>query len=193
MRAQFDTAHKRGISQRRQKKAIYGWDRALYDAVCLDKVADIPRLMKLGANPARVMPSVIKDGFGRKWKSTALHMAVLKNRQSAMRDMIIYAPELNVKDSKGLTALHVACRTGNVIMADMLIRAGADRHSKSPDGRTPLEMVGLESTAATGEATTRDMQEIFSLAEGREAQSSITSGKVISIMNPVQFKKPKPE
>lgn len=195
MRAEFQSAHKKGTSHRLQKKRQYGFDRALYDAVCLNKISDIPKLMKLGANPARVMPSITKDSQGRKWKSTALHMAVLQNRQAVMRAIIVYEPALNEKDVKGYTALHMACRMGNVVMAEILIRAGADRTIKGPDGRTALEMVGVEGTTHTtpDSSAAREIQDIFAKAEGRDAQNSITSGKVISIMSPVQFKKPKPE
>lgn len=194
MRAEFQSAHKKGTSHRLQKKRQYGFDRALYDAVCLDKISDIPKLMKLGANAARVMPSITKDSHGRKVKSTALHMAVLQNRQAAMRAMIVYEPALNEKDVKGYTALHMACRMGNVVMAEILIRAGADRTIKGPDGRTALEMVGVEGTrTAPDSSTAREIQDLFAKAEGRDAQNSITSGKVISVMSPVQFKKPKPE
>lgn len=194
MRAAFQTAHKKGTSQRLQKKRRYSFDRALYDAVCLDKTEDIPRLMKLGANPVRILPSITKDSYGRKFKSTALHMAVLQNRQAAMRAMIVYEPSLNEKDLKGYTALHLACRMGNVVMADILIRAGADRSIKGPDGRTALEMLGADSAGASADSTpVREIREIFAQAEGRDAKNAITSGKVISIMSPVQFKKPKPE
>ena len=194
MRADFQSAHKKGTSQRLQKKRQYGFDRALYDAVCLDKTENIPRLMKLGANPARVIPSITKDSYGRKLKSTALHMAVLQNRQDAMRAMIVYEPALNEKDPKGYTALHLACRIGNTVMAEILVRAGADRNIKGPDGRTALEMVGMESTRVTPDSSAaREIKDIFAKAEGRDAQNSITSGKVISVMSPVQFKKPKPE
>lgn len=188
MRQDFDTASQKrpAVSQRRRKKAQYGRDRALHDAVCLNQTNKITTLMKAGASPARTMPSVIKDSFGRRHKTTALHMAVLQNRTDAMRDMIVYAPPLDAQDMQGQTALHLAVKMGNVWMVDLLLHAGAARDVKTKAGKLPLEMI--EGPTETGAGA--EIIRLFKSAEARDCHKGLQTDQKINVRAPLQLKKP---
>lgn len=190
MRSDFQSASKKkpAISTRRRKKALYSRDRALHDAVCLNNADKITQLMRAGASPARVLPSVTKDSCGRRQKTTALHMAVLENRMQAMRDMIVHEPPLNAKDAQGRTALHVAVKTGNIWMVDILLHAGADRNARTPGGKKPLELI--EGSPETGAAA--EIIRLFHQAEGRDLKKSLATDQRINVRTPLQLKKPGP-
>ena len=188
MRQDFESVGKKqpAVSQRRRKKAEYSRDRALHDAVCLNQSEKIVKLMRAGASPARVMPSVTKDHFGRRHKTTALHMAVMQNRTDAMRDMIIYEPSLNTRDMRGQTALHLAVQMGNVWMVDLLLHAGAARDVKTTTGKTPLEMI--EGSTETGAGA--EIMRLFKSAEARDCQKGWQTDQKINVRAPLQLKKP---
>ncbi len=190
MRSDFQSASKKmpAMSQRRRKKALYSSDRALHDAVCLNSTDKIITLMRAGASPARILPTITKDKFGRRLKTTALHIAVLENRVQAMRDMIAYAPALNTKDARGQTALHVAVKTGNIWMVDILLHAGADRNIKTSSGKKPLELI--EGSLETGRGA--EIVRLFNQAEGRDLQKNLTTDQRINVRAPLQLKKPGP-
>lgn len=176
------------VSPRRVKKAQYARDRALHDAVSLNRTDKIAALMKAGANPARIMPSLTKDSYGRRRKTTALHMAVMDNRIDALREMIAYAPLLDTRDLQGRTALHLAVKEGNVRMVDMLLQAGAARDIKAVDGKTPLQMI--EGWTETGSAA--EIQRLFNAAEGRDCQKSVQTDQRINVRPPLHIKKSGP-
>jgi ankyrin repeat protein len=46
----------------------------------------------------------------------------------------------NVADARGWTALHQAVSRGNALMVEDLIRAGADREARTPEGATPRDL-----------------------------------------------------
>lgn len=188
MRQDFDSVRTKQsvVSHRRRKKAQTGRDRALHDAVCLNQTEKIITLMRAGANPARIMSSVTKDRYGRRHKTTALHMAVMENRIDAMRDMIIYEPPLDTRDMRGQTALHVAVHTGNVWMVDVLLRAGAARDVKTTTGQTPLEMIEGSGETGAGAEITR----LFKSAEARDCQKGWHTDQKINVRAPLQLKKP---
>ena len=47
------------------------------------------------------------------------------------------------KDSKGLTALHMACHKNALAVVKQLVKAGSDIHGKSRSGKTPLMFASL--------------------------------------------------
>lgn len=188
MRQDFDTASNKrpAVSQRRRKKAQYTRDRALHDAVCLNQTDKITPLMKTGARPDRMMPSVTKDHCGRRHKTTALHMAVMQNRTDVLRDMIVYEPPLDARDMQGQSALHLAVKLGHVWMVDVLLHAGAARDIKTKTGKTPLEMI--EGSTETGAGA--EIIRLFKAAEARDCQKGLQTDQKMNVRAPLQLKKP---
>lgn len=176
------------VSPRRVKKAQHTRDRALHDAVSLNRTDKIATLMKAGASPARLLPGLVKDSYGRRRKTTALHLAVTENRMEALRLMVAHAPPPDAPDLRGQTALHLAVKTGNIQAVDILLQAGAARDVKSADGKTPLEMIA--GGTETGSAA--EILRLFNAAEGRDCQKSVQTDQRINVRPPLQIKKAGP-
>ena len=58
----------------------------------------------------------------------------------AVRQHIAARSDLNVKNSSGLTALHVAATKGDLPMVKLLAEGGADVNRPGPSGKTPVAM-----------------------------------------------------
>jgi len=192
MREDFQNARSRKhspTSQRLAKKAQLARDRALHDAVSLNRTEKIPALMQAGANPARLMLGCVKDSCGRRRKTTALHLAVSENRLEALCHIVAHAPLLDAPDLHGQTALHLAVKAGRLRMVEILLNAGAARDVKSAGGKTPLEMIDATIPSGTADEIVR----LFNAAEGRDCRNRVQTDQRIHVRPPLQIKKPGPD
>ena len=68
-----------------------------------------------------------------------------------MREIVDLGVEINARDHKGRTALHVAAQTGNAAMTVSLLEAGAAPGARDGNGYTPLRLA--EAAAALAQVT----------------------------------------
>ena len=86
----------------------------------------------------RRINSEIKDG------QTALHLASSKGQLEAVKILSATdAIEIDAKDNKNRTALHLASRAGHTAIAAYLIEKGADIHAITEDQCTPLHLASV--------------------------------------------------
>ncbi len=73
--------------------------------------------------------------------STALHFAVRRGNDQVAELLVHEAKvDVNSKDSAHMTALHLACVSGNAAITKMLLEQGADINAKSKELMTPLHI-----------------------------------------------------
>ena len=86
-------------------------------------------LIQRGANPALISTN----------GSTALHFAARRGNEEVAELLVHHdRVDVNSKDSAHMTALHLACVSGNVTISKMLLEQGADIRAKSTELMTPL-------------------------------------------------------
>ncbi|MBR4310217.1 MAG: ankyrin repeat domain-containing protein, partial [Akkermansia sp.] len=73
-----------------------------------------------------------------------------QKRLQTLLHMIAEGGDVNVTttETKGNTALHYACATGDVELVQWLIANGADTQAKTEAGKTPIDCIGGEKKAA---------------------------------------------
>ena len=114
-----------------------------------------------------------KDGLG----NTALMIAVDRNNQSAVRELIDLGADVNSIDNKGSTALHHAvdsCKTVDTSVLEELVRGGACVNATNFNGDKPIHMAVRHGSVPTADwlmsngAVLRERningQEIFDIA-----------------------------
>lgn|GEM_PF-2087112 len=194
MRETFNQDSKKPVSKRRRKNQAQARDAALYNALCLGQSEKIPTLLKTGARSDRVLSSVTKDEKGRRYKTTALHMAVMRDDDQALRLFVRHEANINVLDLKGQTPLHLACAEGNILAVAILLDAGADRDVKNKTGLTAQELAAKQMAHRAGGAGLEEgMAELFKQADIRDMQGKMTTSKHVPVMAPVQFKSAMPK
>ena len=86
-------------------------------------------LIQRGANPALISSN----------GSTALHFAARRGNEQVAELLVRHAKvDVNSKDSAHMTALHLACVSGNAAISKMLLEQGADIRAKSTELMTSL-------------------------------------------------------
>jgi len=194
LRETFNQDSKKPVSKRRRKNQAQARDAALYNALCLGQSEKIPTLLKTGARSDRVLSSVTKDEKGRRYKTTALHMAVMRDDDQALRLFVRHEANINVLDLKGQTPLHLACAEGNILAVAILLDAGADRDVKNKTGLTAQELAAKQMAHRAGGAGLEEgMAELFKQADIRDMQGKMTTSKHVPVMAPVQFKSAMPK
>lgn len=73
--------------------------------------------------------------------NTAIHGAARSGDSFSASVILLFAPDLNLKNKNGETCLHLAIRSENYEMAKKLMNLGADLFETSSDGRCPLDLV----------------------------------------------------
>ena len=92
-------------------------------------VATVKLLIQRGANPAIASTN----------RSTALHFAARRGNHKVAELLLDHAKvDINEKDFAHMTALHLACVSGNIAISKMLLGRGADIRAKSTELMTPL-------------------------------------------------------
>jgi len=72
---------------------------------------------------------------------TLLHYAVAKNAKDIVPWLIMHGADLNVRDQKDFTPLHICARVNSVDSAHALLRKGADMFAREKELlRTPVHM-----------------------------------------------------
>ena len=99
-------------------------------------------LIQRGANPTLVS----NNG------STALHFVAHRGNDQVAELLLHHGKvDVNSKDSAHMTALHLACVSGNAAISKMLLEQGADIRAKSTELMTPLHTAvhhGISEVAA---------------------------------------------
>lgn len=111
-----------------------------------------------------LVKSTTQTWFADQEGNTALHICA-RNGNVEMTSVLAAAfneaTYLNQINGKGETALHVACFYGRTNVAHVLLEAGADPNSRSPNGDAPLHTAVRASQAKTLDETNRE--DIYSL------------------------------
>jgi len=105
-------------------------NKALQKAVTTNKVADVKRLLKAGANSS----SVIQD----KNRRSALILATAKGHTKIVTLLLSSGAEVNYRDNAGLTALNWAAMRQKNAVASQLLIWHADVNTYDNNGVTPL-------------------------------------------------------
>ena len=73
--------------------------------------------------------------------SSALHWAIFNSNELALSFLLARNPNVNARDVKGVTPLHLAVVSTEMQMSliRMLLMHGADPHIEDLKGRTPLQ------------------------------------------------------
>jgi ankyrin repeat protein len=72
-----------------------------------------------------------------------LHLVAKRGEEGVVRMLLQEkGSDVNAKDVKGQTALHVACAKGHVGVARLLIEWGTNLEARDLAGRTPLQRAG---------------------------------------------------
>jgi ankyrin repeat protein len=74
-----------------------------------------------------------------KFENTPLQVALLTSSRGAAKLLLSHGAQVNATQAEGITALHEAASSGDVVLVRMLLAAGADPLAKSSFG-TPLEL-----------------------------------------------------
>ncbi len=104
---------------------------ALHLVIELEQTEQLTALLDKGADLESVTP---------KTKDTALLHAVRKNNHKLLKQLLSFKPDLNLeaKDAKNQTALHLAFSLGHIDLIPTLIQAGVDLEAKDDLGNTAL-------------------------------------------------------
>ena len=112
----------------------------IYWKCALGKLEEVREALQAGADPNTRVP--ITD-------STCL-MVAISRKQEEVVDLLLAQPsiEVNAKDNKNITALHLACRTrtGNIaILSKLLAVPGILVNERDSDGWTPIMLAIIYS------------------------------------------------
>ena len=92
-------------------------------------------------------PDIINQPISAYGKTTILMQVAAEGTAAMIRTVIQQNPDLKQADSQGRTALHYACRSGNLQSLRLLLnQEGIDIEAKTNGGVTPL-MCGIQSGA----------------------------------------------
>lgn len=77
-------------------------------------------------------------------QQTALHYAILskchKTTELILSHIVDETNDINLQDSCGDTALHLAVETGNIKLVESLLRHDSDVNMRNSEGKTPLDL-----------------------------------------------------
>jgi ankyrin repeat protein len=74
-------------------------------------------------------------------KLSALHVKVVQGHRTAIRKLLREdAIQVDSRNESNETPLHLAARTGDAVVCELLIKAGANLYASRVDGMTPLHI-----------------------------------------------------
>ncbi|GAB2286676.1 hypothetical protein Dimus_021071 [Dionaea muscipula] len=88
----------------------------------------------------KLLENGVKIDSGDKDGRTALHIAVIGKKESAISHLLRKGANPHMKDNGGATALHYAVQVGAMQTVKLLIKYGADVNVSDDDGWTPLHV-----------------------------------------------------
>lgn len=115
---------------------------ALHEAVMLNSLPAVRRLLGAGSNPCVGHPQT---------GPPLLHAAAV-GQEDAVSALLAAGAEVEAVDIAGWTALHHACSSGHVATARLLIKHHASMSSRTHEGETPLDVARQEFLQALCEA-----------------------------------------
>ena len=74
--------------------------------------------------------------------------AAMKGNREAVRSLVQRKADVNAPQTDGTTALHWAARADDLILADLLIGAGARVSAANREGATPMQLAAMNGSAA---------------------------------------------
>lgn len=127
------------------------------------------------------------EGLSSTHTATLFLNSVRFNRIDEARSWLDEIPALvNVKDSGGMTALHIAAREGYVDMAKYLIQRGASLTARNSEGRAPLDLsanLGAQWINEVLGSTQGVLTQVHKNGAKNSENSSVRKGLDIALMN----------
>ena len=112
-----------------------------YQAVCQNNIELCKAMLEKYSNDEQLVDI---NYLGTEHESV-LHIAASENFLKLSEIILDYAeqPHMNIRNLNMQTPLHVACYKGNLKIAQLLARSGADLNSIDKDGNTPLHLASI--------------------------------------------------
>ena len=89
-----------------------------------------------------IVAAVLMVGCGES-SSELLIQSVREGNIEAVKQHLAAGADVNVKDARGMTPLHLATSNGQKEIVEPLIAAGADVNAKMNNGMTPLDVTSV--------------------------------------------------
>lgn len=122
---------------------VYSGQTPLHFAAAFGSALQLSTLLQAGAAVDA------RDAGGR----TALHVAAVYGSSAHISELLRYGADIDAPDQNGWTPLHWAAKFGNprvIVLAEVLLNAGADGGAKNNAGETPYELAkGSENLRGT--------------------------------------------
>ncbi|PSK36145.1 hypothetical protein B9Z65_5960 [Elsinoe australis] len=111
------------------KRTDGGWT-ALHNAAWFGRVAVVNRLISAKADPIALTNE----------KLTPLHCAIKNSQLEVVQTLLAKKDvvDIEARDQYSMRPLHMACKSGNIAVIELLLKHGADIESVMPPGWTPL-------------------------------------------------------
>jgi ankyrin repeat protein len=118
-------------------------------------------------------------------KETALHIALLRQHDKVTDTVIMLGADLNLKNARGFTPLHIAVmkRSRKLVTKILHARQTVDLSSQDEDGDTAVNTAMIQVAQEQQQIGAGDMDLLLVLLSGRNAcaSSSLTELEVIAL------------
>jgi len=139
---------------------------ALHNAIIAGHVSVVEELLLYGANIEERV-----TGKPNNW--TAIHFASFHGNEAAVKILIDHKADINIKEDKGLTPLHIAIKENHLTIAEMLILQGAEVNTKNNNGLTPLHEAARNGEKELAELLLDHGAEVHSVSKDNNTPLSL--------------------
>jgi len=133
--------------------ALYGRDKVV--EVFLQHKADVNVRVEVTENQHRIPPGPYAGSLGIFYRyenlqgATPLHFAAYMNNKDVIEVLLLHGAQVDITDSSGRTALHIAAlEDGMVGAAEQLLAHKANVNAKDATGLTPLHVAAMRGHPA---------------------------------------------